>query len=176
MATKKSPSKPSKSKTAPSPFATQLNVHLQAIVALIKREKLAQLTPEQFKYTVGRIPSSEVPSLKIVIDLMDERPELFAVLSNKDGGKDPKKLETEPTRLALARFEELAPMLEVVASIHDKLEHEALAQGARVRAVTSPAYQLAKVMSHSDEDVANTLGPAFTHYGEPGRKAKAKRK
>lgn len=176
MATKKSPSKPSKTKTPVSAFVQELSVHLQAIVALIKREKLAQLTPAQVKYTVGRIPSAEVPALKIVIDLMDERPELFAVLANKDRGKDARLVETEPTRVALARFEELAPMLEVLMNVHDKLEHEVLAQGSRVRAVTSPAYQIAKVMSHSDEDVANTLGPAFTYYGEPGRKAKSKRK
>lgn len=176
MAAKKRSTKPSSKPSSLSPFAQQLSEHVAAILALVKKEKLAQLTPEQVRHTVGRIPSGELPSLKIVVDLMDERPELFAVLANKDRGKDAKKLETEPTREALARFEELAPLLEALTTVHDRLEHEVLAQGARVRAVTSPAYQIAKVMSHSDDDVANTLGPAFTYYGEPGRKAKAKRK
>ena len=176
MAAKKSSPKPSSKTSNLSPFAQQLTVHIQAIADLVKNEKLAQLTPEQVKYTTGRIPAAELPALGIVVDLMEERPELFAVLANKDRGTDAKKLETAPTREALARFAELAPILEALTTVHDRLEHEVLAQGARVRAVTSPAYQIAKVMSHSDDDVANTLGPAFTYYGEPGRKAKAKRK
>ena len=177
MATTKNSTKPSKSPTPNlSPFAQRMTALAKEMTDLIKREKLAQLTPEQVKYTVGRIPAAELPALKIVVGLMDERPELFAVLANKDRGKDAKKLETEPTREALARFEELAPLLEVLSKVHDRLEHEVLSQGSRVRAVTSPAYQIAKVMSHSDDDVANTLSPAFTYYGEPGRKAKAKRK
>lgn len=176
MATKRTTTTKSTKAPALSPFAKRMTELATEMVNLIKREKLAQLTPEQVKHTVGRIPPSELPALKIVVDLMDERPELFAVLANKDRGKDAKKVETTPTREALARFEDLAPLLGVLSSVHDKLEHEVLAQGARVRAVTSPAYQIAKVMSHSDDDVANTLGPAFTYYGEPGRKAKAKRK
>lgn len=177
MATTKSSTKSSKPKpSTSSAFAQRMTALTKEMVDLIKREKLAQLTPEQVKYTVGRIPAAELPALKIVVDVMDERPELFAVLANKDRGKDAKKLETEPTREAIARFEELSPLLEVLSTVRDSLEHELLSQGTRVRAVTSPAYQLAKVMSHSDDNVANTLSPAFTYYGEPGRKAKAKRK
>ena len=183
MATTKSSSKPKIKTPKPStknsnlsPFARELGEHVAAMTGLIKRQKLAQLTPEQVKYTVGRIPPAELPALKIVVDLMHERAELFAVMADRDRGKDAKKVETEPTREAMARFEELAPVLEALKLVMEKLEHEVLAQGTRIRAVTSPAYQLAKVMSQSDEDVANTLGPAFTYYGEPGRKGKAKRK
>ena len=173
----KTPTKPTKTNPSNlSPFAQRMTALATEMVALVKREKLAQLTPEQVKHTVGRIPSGELDALKIVVELMDERPELFVVLADKDRGKDAKKVETGPTREAIARFEELAPLLELLSTVHESLEHEVLSQGTRVRAVTSPAYQLAKVMSHSDDDVANTLGPAFTYYGEPGRKAKAKRK
>ena len=176
MATTKKSSKPKTKNSNLSPFAQQLGERIAEMADLIKREKLAQLTPDQVKYTVGRIAPAEVPVLKTVVDLMEERPELFAVMADKDRGKDPKKLETDPTREALSRFEELAPVLEALKSVMEKLEHEVLAQGTRIRAVTSPAYQLAKVLSQSDEDVANTLGPVFTHYGEPQRKGKAKAK
>jgi len=177
MATKKS-SKPSKAKPKPnvSPFAAELSVLITAMADLVKRQKLAQLTPEQVKYTVGRIPSAELPSLDTVVALMDERPEIFVVFANKDRGTDDRALETGPTREALGRYRELAPLLATLQTVHDQLEHEVLAQGTRVREVTSPVYQLAKALSRADDDVANTLGPVFTYYGGPSRKGKAKRR
>ena len=159
-----------------SSFAEELTLHVKAIEALVKRQKLAQLTPEQVKYTVGRIPAAELPALDTVMDLVDERPELFVVFADKDRGKDDRRVETEPTREALDRYRELAPLLATLSSVHDKLEHEVLAQGSRIREVTSPVYQLAKALSRADDGVANALGPVFTYYGEPARKGKAKSK
>ena len=172
MASTKKSSKP----TNVSPFAEELTLLVKAIDTLVKRQKLAQLTPEQIKYTPGRIPSGELPALETVLDLADERPELFVVFADKDRGNDDRRVESAPTREALNRYRELAPLLATLSSVHDKLEHEVLAQGSRIREVTSPVYQLAKALSRADDGVANTLGPVFTYYGEPARKGKAKSK
>jgi hypothetical protein len=79
---------------------------------------LATLPEDERRTSKGRFRHGEPQMLMKVLDVADYAPPAFGVLADKDGGKDPKKFETDYLRDALQRasvLDELATDLEELA-------------------------------------------------------------
>jgi hypothetical protein len=152
---------------------------LQAVQKQLDTLGLTSLTPEERTHSNGRLRGGEEKALTAILDSMDLRPGLFASLADRDGGTDDAKLETQPSRDALARVAALRPLAALADAISTLISDELLHQGAQVKEVTGPAYGIVKVNVGLDSKLAKKAEPATKFYGSNGKKSqqtKAKKK
>jgi hypothetical protein len=102
------------------------------------------LSREQRRTSTGRVGDDELPELEAILDVMDTSPALFAALAARDGGEDPERVETAPTRQAIAVLRALAPVMVAVKELDDALSDTRLRLGEQVREVTTAARAIAK--------------------------------
>lgn len=102
------------------------------------------LSREQRRTSTGRVGDDELAELEAILDVVDGSPALFAALAARDGGADPERVETAPTRQAIAVLRALGPVMAAVRELDDALSDTRLRLGEQVREVTTAARAIAK--------------------------------
>jgi hypothetical protein len=138
---------------------------------------LPGLTAEQRHTSMGRLRVGEAAAMEVIFDAMDAFPGVFGALAAKDGGVDPKKVETAPARAALAHAEALAPLAEALKVLDQKVADAIMASAQAAKEVSVPAYAIGKASAATDAEIGSAMAPALDFYGHVGltRKLKAKR-
>jgi hypothetical protein len=124
---------------------------------------------EDRRTTAGRLRDGESDALRAVLDTADARPQVFAVLADKDGGSDPKRFETAWLREMLARRDTLDRVRVQLEQLTSDLSDTVLHLGELVQRPALAAYQIAKPLAQHDDAIARTLKPALDFYGRIGR-------
>ena len=133
---------------------------------------LARLTAEERKVSLGRLREGEASALEAILDTVDAHPDIFVSLADRDGGKDPEALETEPTRAALARVATLAPLESELEDLLLAVSDDRLASAAFVKSVTVPAYGIAKANAPVSPKLRKSVAGALDFYGKAARSRK----
>jgi len=102
------------------------------------------LSREERRTSTGRVGDDELPELEAILDVVDGSPALFAALAARDRGADPERVETAPTRQAIAVLRALGPVMAAVRALDDALSDTRLRLGEQVREVTTAARAIAK--------------------------------
>jgi hypothetical protein len=126
--------------------------------------------------SLGRVGDGESRVLQTLVDAMELRPALFAVLADEDDGDDPEALETSLIRKRFAMRDTYAALAAELHALAAVLEDEALAQGALALPVTRAAYEIAKPVSRRDAALREKIAPALDYYGANAAAAAAARK
>lgn len=133
---------------------------------------LLSLTREDRKNTDGRIRGEGEPAaLRSIVGAMAARPEVFAGLAARDGGKDPKKFETAPLAAGLEKAIMLHEFSERFAPVAESVSDTALLLGERVKPTLLAGYQIAKNLVDDDEELRSKLREALDYWAELGRKS-----
>jgi hypothetical protein len=151
--------------------------HLDAIEALFP--SLVALTDEERRASDGRFRQGEAKVLQAVLDVADHTPGAFQVLADKDGGKDPKKFETDVLRDALLRSETLDTLANELETLARDVRDTQLALAGRARRIVLAAYEIAKPLAKHDAVVRTKLAGTIDFYSAPARlaaKTRAQRK
>jgi len=132
---------------------------------------LVMLTEADRRDSDGRVRGDdERDALSAVLDAVDERPEVFACLADKDHGVDDGRVETELLRERLERQECRSDLGDVLAPLTQAVEDTALVQGERCKPVILAAYQIARPVAKHDPALRTKLAPAVDYYSAIARK------
>lgn len=177
----KAPSKQARTtpSRAPATAATTAEEAAAEVLALLAQAEkkleeldLAQLTADERTGSSGKLRDGEGAILSILLDTIDSSPQTFAALADKDHGVDNSVVETAPTRQAIARREALAPVAATLARLSRRLDDDLLAQGEKIREVTSPAYAILKANAPVDAGLRKRASRVFDYYATRGRPKK----
>jgi len=131
---------------------------------------LAILTEDDRKHSDGKLRAGEATALASVLDVAEHAPHYFMSLADKDGGRDPKKFETEYLRDQLERREILNALLEQIGQFSSPLTDTVLLLGERTRPVLLMAYRLSKSIAETDKTIRARLSRAIDFYGRIGKR------
>lgn len=133
---------------------------------------LVQFSAEQRHETDGRFRNAdEEKALRAVLKVVERDPGAFRVLADKDGGRDPERVETELLAARLDRRATRSRVAERVATVAQRLDDTVLAQGEACKPVLLSAYGIARTLAPHDPAIQTLLAPAIDYYGAIGRKA-----
>lgn len=168
MAAKKKPSAKSDIESAVKTALTNIRAAKAALAAV----DLAKLTAEERRFSSGRLREGEPAALENLLDAIDAHPSAFESLADRDGGEDPNVLETAPTRAALARRALLEPLAEELEELSNAVSDDLLASAATVKALTIPAYAIAKANASVNAKLRKSVSSALDFYAKSGRRRK----
>lgn len=147
---------------------------LATVKRIVDEQDFARLTADERKTINGRMRTEEDSALVAVFDTVDAFPGHFMALADKDGGKDPKKVETEPSRSALTRRMLLAPLSTLIEEIGLRVSDELLVTTADAKDFAQAAYAIAKANAPSDEKLRKAIAPALDFYARQARRGAPK--
>jgi hypothetical protein len=139
------------------------------IVALLPG--LTHLSVDERVRTSGRFQAGEPAAVKKILVAAGKHPHLFAVLADKDGGKDPQAFEPQPALDDLGRVEALQNLAHDLASVAQAVNDSLLVFGARVRVVSTPVHTILKANKDFDPSLASDAAEGLEFYAARGRRA-----
>ena len=143
---------------------------LLALEAELEKHGVASLTAAERLHSNGRLRDGETVAMVNILDTVDAFPDRFGAIAAHDHGVDDEKVETGPSRQALARYDAFAPLRAVAARLAAKLDDDALASGGLVRDVTTPAYAIIKANAAIDPALRKKASAAIDFYSKASRK------
>lgn len=135
---------------------------------------LASLTADERVNSAGKLREGEDVILDELLDTVDSFPQTFAAIADKDHGTDDARVETGPTRQALARRRALAPISAALLKLSRRVDDDLLVQAEQVRDVTTPAYAILKANAAVDAKLRKRAAKVFDYYAARGRPRKRK--
>lgn len=130
---------------------------------------MAVLDSEDRKHSNGRLREGEPEVMLSILDVVDGNQRLFQAMADADGGDEPSRIETEPTRANIARRAALAEVAAELEAMLAEVNDTLLVLGASIRQVVSPAYKIARAAADVNPKVRRQLGTATTFYSAPAR-------
>lgn len=124
----------------------------------------------------GRFGLEESEGLRGVVDAMDAEPAVFASLADRDGGNDPKRLETELLRDRLDQHDAYVELAEEAESFARALNDRALEIGALVAPPLRAGYEIAKPVSKNNAVIRRKIAKMLDYHGANAAAAAASRK
>jgi hypothetical protein len=150
-------------------YAAEASDLLDQLDAVLAKLDLVTLSDDERQHSNGRFRSGESAAITSVFDTVDGSPGLFVSLADKDGGVDPKKVETAPARAALARRDLVAPLADRVALLSRDLSDDVLASGSKVKDVSVPAYAILKSNAPVNATLRKSGSAAISFYGHAAK-------
>jgi hypothetical protein len=139
---------------------------LRALLAALEGQGLGSKTPEDRTHSNGKLRDGEPDAMTNILDTVDKFPGLFQSLAPHDHGKDDSRVETAPSRMALAHRAKLQPLAAVAQKVLDLVSDEMLEHAEQAKDVTGPAYAIIKANADVSPELKKTAAPALTFYAE----------
>jgi hypothetical protein len=133
--------------------------------------RMVHMTSPQRQHSNGKLRDGEAEVQVGLLDMMDAFPGYFMALAGKDGGKDPKVLETGPARDDLRRAAILLPLQQSLETLAEQVTDTRLRAIEHVRALTIPGYAIGLANEEHDDALQSAIAGAKQFYGDLGRKA-----
>ncbi len=131
---------------------------------------LARLTTDERVTSGGKLRDGEEDAIGHLLDAVDSSPATFVAIASHDHGTDDARVETGPTRQALARRLALAPLATALAQLARRVDDDVLVQGERIREVTTPAYAILKANAVVDARLRKRAARVFDYYASASRR------
>lgn len=163
-------SKKSSAPLDPAKVAREVMLLLTQIEQKLDTLDLARLTTEERVTSAGKLRDGEEVALGHLLDTIDSSPATFAAIASHDHGTDDARVETEPTRQALARRLALAPLATALTQLARRVDDDALVQAERIREVTTPAYAILKANAAVDAKLRKRAARVFDYYASASRR------
>ena len=125
---------------------------------------LASLTKDERLHSTGKLRDGEEPVLEVILKTIDTHSTLFTSIADKDGGQDPTKVETAPSREALARRAALVPLFDALERLAKRVGDDILASGEHVKDVTIPAYAIIRANAPLNDELRRSAADALNFY------------
>ena len=166
---------PARSKSAPTDPARVIR-EVQQLLSQVEQKldtlDLARLTTDERTASGGKLRDGEDVILDELLATIDASPATFAAIASVDHGTDDARVETEPTRQALARRRALAPLAETLTRLARRVDDDVLVQAERVREVTTPAYAILKANAAVDAKLRKRGARVFDYHATQARPKK----
>jgi hypothetical protein len=130
-----------------------------------------RLTAEDRRTSQGRLRNGESTVLQAVLGAVDSAPQYFVSLADMDQGRDPKRFETDVLRERLLRRDLIDEVSEQLDQLSTRLGDTVLHLGERAAPPVRAAYQIAKVLADSDDQMRTSVAPAIDFYSQISRRA-----
>jgi hypothetical protein len=124
----------------------------------------------------GRFGLEESEGMRGVVDAMEAEPAVFASLADRDGGNDPKRLETELLRDRLDQHDAYLELAADTESFARALNDRALEIGALVAPPLRAGYEIAKPVSKNNPVIRRKIAKMLDYHGGNAAAAAAARK
>jgi hypothetical protein len=160
-----------KSTTSFDAALTTIQQHLGAIEKVIGSLALGAMSDDERLHAGGGLRKGEQDSMTCLFDAADAIPGPFMSLADKDGGKDPEKLETYPARDALARAVAISPVTAKLDLIRRALGDDLLTSLHDAREFASSLYMIAKANAPANAKLKARIAKATSFHGAAARKA-----
>lgn len=125
---------------------------------------LVSLTAEERSVSIGKLREDEPDAITSVLDTVDAHPQHFTALAERDAGTDPTKVETTPSRDALAKAALLAPFAYELEDFATEVDDTLLALNGAAREFSIAAYGIGRAVAKQDKQVKRTLAKALDFY------------
>ena len=162
-----------------SGVASELTLAVATARAAVKAAKtalaavdLAKLTADERLHTSGRLREGEDRAIVALLDAMDKHAPTFQALADRDGGTDPRAVETAPVRSALERRALLAPLAEELEELLTAVNDDVLACADKAKALSVPAYAIARANATVDAKLRKSVSPTLDFYAKLARRKK----
>jgi len=132
---------------------------------------LIHMSVDERKHSSGRFRAGEPAAMKKLLVAAGRHPELFTALADKDGGKDPKTFEAQPTIDDLDRIAALQELTDEMEMLAETLSDTLLAFGADARKVGVPVHTLINANRSIHPGLASDAAEGLEYYEAQGRQA-----
>jgi hypothetical protein len=139
-------------------------------------QELPALDETSRSTSIGKLRDKEDDTILVLCDIMDAFPHYFASIAAKDRGSDDSRVETQPTRDAIALRKVLKELADKLSDLTGRLNDAVLVLGGQIRSVSIPAYRVAQTNAENDSKLQSKMVKVTSFYGESAKKAQATRK
>jgi hypothetical protein len=142
----------------------------------LELEQLPELDEDTRTTSIGKLRDGEDDAIVHLCNAIDAFPHYFASIADKDRGTDDSKVETQPTRDAIARRKLLKGIADRLTGLTSRINDAVLVLGSDIRSVSIAAYRVAQTNAANDTKLRSKLAKVTAFYGESAKKAKVTRK
>lgn len=142
---------------------------VKAAKAALATHDLARLTAEERLHSSGKLREGEDRAILALFDTIDKFPATFQALADRDGGVDPSAVETAPARAALERRALLAPLVTELEELHAAVSDDVLSCAETAKAVSGPAYAIAKANAPVDAKLRKAVSATLDFYAKTAK-------